>query len=171
MAGASELYWNVVSDIIVLLKKILLLPYLPSRHLQLLEKWLTDEKLMAGWDIPPFWPDKVKGWADEPNKVILMIEVAETGEVIGFVNFYEWDKKKGVASRGTLIDPKFQNRGYGKESILASNKYAFERMGLKRIELYVSGDNKVSRHIAEKLGYKFDRFDVKKNRYYYFMGK
>lgn len=153
------------------MNRVDLLEYSPGKHLSYLRKWLTDEKLMSGWDMPPFWANKVEEWANEPNKVIMMVRKIETGEIIGFVNFYDWNKTKRIASRGTLIDPMFQNQGFGKEAILATNKYAFDQMRLKRIELYVSGDNEVSRHITEKLGYKFDRFNKKRNRYYYFMEK
>lgn len=147
---------------------IKLTPYNPAKHSKHLKKWLTDQKLMAGWDMPSFWPHKIEEWADEPNKVILMVEDGG-GEVVGFVNFYDWNKENKTASRGTLIDSKYQNKGYGKTAIKTSNDYAFDTMLLNRIELYVSGSNEVSRHITEKLGYKFDRYDPKKDRYYYYM--
>lgn len=151
------------------MKNIELVPYSPKEHLEYLVKWLTDEELMRGWDMPPFWPHKVEEWANEQDKVILMIRDIEMGEIAGFVNFYEWDKEKAVASRGTLIDPKYQNKGYGKIAIKLSNQFAFDEMKLRRIELYVSGANDVSRHITEKLGYKFDWYNPEKDRYYYFM--
>lgn len=134
-----------------------------------LKKWLTDETLMKGWGTPPFLDYKVQEWTEDPNKVILMIEDTESGNIIGFVNFYNWDRKKHIASRGTLVEPKYQNKGYGKSAILKSNRYAFEEMKLKRIELYVDDDNKISRHITEKLGYRHDRYDPSKKRHYYFM--
>lgn len=151
-------------------KIVKLIPYNEKFHLKLLEKWLTDEKLMRGWDMPPFWEDKVKDWTQE-GKVILMIADKLSNVTVGFVNFYDWDKKKGVASRGTLIDSKYQNMGYGKAAIVATNEFAFKKMGLQKIELYVADDNHISRHITEKMGYKFVRHDRKKNRYYYEMLK
>jgi ribosomal-protein-alanine N-acetyltransferase len=113
--------------------------------------------------------EEVNKWASDSTRVVLMVKDVSSKEVVGMVNFYDWNKEKQIASRGTLIDPKFQNKGYGKAAILLSNKYAFDEMKLKRIELYVEGDNEVSRHITEKLGYKLDRYDSKKDKYYYFM--
>ncbi|KKQ75502.1 MAG: GCN5-related N-acetyltransferase [Candidatus Woesebacteria bacterium GW2011_GWB1_38_5b] len=98
-----------------------------------------------------------------------MVKDKVNGKIIGLVNFYDWNKEKQTASRGTLIDPEFQNQGFGKAAILKSNEYVFKDMGLKRIELYVEADNHRSRHITEKLGYKFDRYDPVKKRYYYYM--
>ena len=149
--------------------EIKLVPYFEKEHLELLEKWLMDEELMKGWDIPAFEKEKVRVWAQEKDKVILMIKDSQSGEVVGFINFYDWDEGKAVASRGTLIDSKYQNMGYGKASIVASNSYAFEKMGLKRIELYVANSNEISKHITEKLGYKFDYNDDEKDRSYYYM--
>ncbi len=150
--------------------QIELVPYNSDNHLQKLTNWLQDKDLMHGWGMDTFEnSEEVNKWASDSTRVVLMVKDVSSDEIVGVVNFYNWDKEKQVASRGTLIDPKFQNRGYGKAAILLSNKYAFDEMRLKRIELYVEGDNEVSRHLTEKLGYKLDRYDSKKDKYYYFM--
>ncbi len=154
----------------ILSSQIELVPYNSNNHLQKLTNWLQDKDLMHGWGMDTFAnSEEVNKWASDSTRVVLMVKDVSIGEIVGMVNFYEWDKEKQVASRGTLIDPKFQNKGYGKAAILLSNKYAFEEMELKRIELYVEGYNEVSRHITEKLGYKLDRYNPQKDRYYYFM--
>ncbi len=153
-----------------LLPQIELVPYNSNNHLQKLTNWLQNKDLMYGWGMDTFEnSEEVNKWASDSTRVVLMVKDFENDEIVGMVNFYDWDKEKQTASRGTLIDPKFQNRGYGKASILLSNNYAFDEMKLKRIELYVEGYNEASRHITEKLGYKFDRYNPKKDRYYYFM--
>ncbi|OGM77195.1 hypothetical protein A2188_01500 [Candidatus Woesebacteria bacterium RIFOXYA1_FULL_43_9] len=151
------------------MQKVSLVPYSPQTHTGLLEKWLTSEDLMHGWGMPTFKVEDIKPWTEDPTRVILMVQNQKDGNMVGFVNFYEWDKDNAKASRGTLIDPKYQNQGFGKAAIEKSNKFAFEKMGLKRIELYIEADNQRSRHITEKLGYIFDRFDPIKQRYYYYM--
>lgn len=151
------------------MQEISLVNYSPDKHIRLLEKWLTNKELMHGWGMPIFKKEEIISWTEDPTRVILMIQNQKDGKIVGFVNFYEWDKKGAKASRGTLIDPKYQNQGFGKAAILESNKYAFEEMKLKRIELYVEADNERSRHITEKLGYIFERFDPVKQRHYYYM--
>jgi len=151
------------------MQEISLIPYSADLYSSRLEKWLTNEELMHGWGIPPFKKDEIYPWTEDPTRVILMVKDEKNGNIVGFVNFYKWNREKGIASRGTLIDPEYQNQGYGKASIEASNKYAFENMGLKKIELYVEADNERSRHVTEKLGYTFDHFDPTKQRYYYYM--
>lgn len=138
-------------------------------HFKFLERWLTSKDLMHGWGMPAFKVEDIAPWTKDPTRVIFMVQNKLDGQIVGFVNFYEWDKKKAKASRGTLIDPQYQNQGFGKAAIEKSNQYAFEEMKLKRIELYIEADNKISRHITEKLGYVFDRFDPAKRRYYYYM--
>ncbi|MBP9759418.1 GNAT family N-acetyltransferase [Candidatus Dojkabacteria bacterium] len=150
--------------------QIELVPYNSNDHLQKLTNWLQDKDLMHGWGMNTFEnSEEVNKWASDSTRVVLMVKDVVSCEIVGMVNFYDWDKEKQTASRGTLIDPKFQNKGYGKAAIFLSNKYAFDEMKLTRIELYVEGYNEVSRHITEKLGYKLDRYDSKKDKYYYFM--
>ena len=151
------------------MQQISLVKYSPGLHIKLLEKWLTNEDLMHGWGIPTFKVEDISSWTEDPTRVILMVQNQKDNETIGFVNFYEWDKENAKASRGTLIDPEYQNQGFGKAAIEESNRYAFDDMKLKKIELYVEADNQRSRHVTEKLGYTFDRFDPIKQRYYYYM--
>ncbi len=154
----------------LLSSQIELVPYNFNNYLQKLTNWLQNKDLMHGWGMNIFEnSEEVNKWASDSTRVVLMVRDVSSDEIVGMVNFYDWDKEKQVASRGTLIDPKFQSKGYGKAAILLSNKYAFDEIKLKRIELYVEGDNKVSRHITEKLGYKFDRYNPQKDRYYYYM--
>ena len=153
-----------------LLPKIELVPYDFDNHLEKLTNWLRDKDLMHGWGMDTFENnEEVNKWASDSTRVVLIVNDVSSDEIVGMVNFYDWNKENRLASRGTLIDPKFQNKGYGKVAILASNKYAFDEMKLKRIELYVEGYNEASRHVTEKLGYKLDRYNSKKDRYYYFM--
>lgn len=154
----------------LLSSQIELVPYNSNNHLQKLTNWLQDKDLMNGWGMDTFKnSEEVNKWAIDSTRVVIIGKDVSSDEIIGMVNFYNWDKEKQVASRGTLIDPRFQNKGYGKAAILVSNKYAFDEMKLKRIELYIEGYNEVSRHITEKLGYKLDRYNPQKDRYYYFM--
>lgn len=153
------------------MQEISLIKYSPDIHIKLLEKWLTNEDLMHGWGMPIFKIEEITPWTEDPTRVILMIQNQKNGEIVGFVNFYQWDKENAKASRGTLIDTEYQNQGFGKAVIKESNRYAFEEMKLKKIELYIEADNERSRHVTEKLGYTFERFDPKKQRYYYYMEK
>lgn len=154
----------------LLFPSIELVPYNSDNHLQKLTNWLQNKDLMHGWGMDTFKnSEEINKWACDATRVVLMVKDVNSDEVVGMVNFYDWNKEKKTASRGTLIDPKFQNKGYGKDAILLSNKYAFDEMKLSRIELYAEGDNEVSRHITEKLGYKFDRYNPGKDKYYYFM--
>ena len=82
-----------------------------------------------------------------------------------FITPFSWEMIKAFSFYEKAILPN------GKGWIEESNKFAFEEMGLKRIELYVEADNKKSRHVTEKLGYILDRFDPIKQKYYYYMDR
>lgn len=151
------------------MKEISLIKYSPDIHYILLERWLTTKNLMHDWGMPIFKVEDIAPWTEDPTRVILMVQNQKDGQIVGFVNFYNWEKENARASRGTLIDPEYQNQGFGKAAIEDSNKYGFEEMGLKKIELYVEAENERSRYITEKLGYTLERFDPTKQRFYYYM--
>lgn len=130
-----------------------------------------DKKLMHDWEMSPFKKEDIGSWIEDPTRVILMIKDSEEGRIIGFVNFYNWDKKKATASIGILIDPKYQNQGFGKIAVSEANNYAFDKLGLKRIELYVEADNQRSKHVMEKAGYILDHFNSAKQKYFYYMAR
>jgi hypothetical protein len=89
-------------------QEIALIKYSPEKHSKLLEKWLTNKELMHGWGMPVFKPEDIKPWTEDPTRVILMAQNKKDGNIVGFVNFYEWNKEKAKARRGTLIDPAYQ---------------------------------------------------------------
>jgi len=151
-------------------KTVLLTSY-TSENFPYLSKWLVDKELMHNWGMPIFKKEDIGSWIEDPTRVILMIRDDQGGNVIGFVNFYNWDKNKATASMGILIDPKYQNQGYGKIAIKEVNNYAFDKLGLKKIELYVESVNQRSRHVMEKAGYIFDHFNPIKQKYFYYMAK
>lgn len=148
--------------------RLSLAPYTSGAY-QYLSKWLIDEELMHDWGMPPFKKEDIYPWIKDLTRIIFIIKNGE--KIIGFVNFYNWNKNKATASMGILIDPKYQNQGFGKISVEESNRYAFDKMKLKRIELYVEADNERSKHVMEKAGYILDHFNPIKQKYFYYIDR
>jgi len=150
-------------------QKVSLIIFDINNHLSYLEKWMLNSELMEGWGGRPMAKDKVLELVREPNSLFLMIYTIDVPEPIGFVCFYSVNLNKKIASRGTMIDHKFQGNGYGKVAIKASNKYIRKHLGIERIELWVKDGNDRSLHITKSLGYKYDYFDKKHNIHYFYM--
>lgn len=142
------------------------LPFDPKAHIALISQLLTSRELMYGWGIEPYTKLQVKEWVRESNRLPLLIQDHKTKKIVGMINFYEWNKIKKTAEWGVVIDPKFQGMGYATAAYKASVDYGFQKLNLKKITIYIEEHNKASRHIAEKVGYKFRKVNEKKQRVY-----
>jgi RimJ/RimL family protein N-acetyltransferase len=148
--------------------KVNLVIYTEDLHLSYLQKWMADPALMHGWGGRPMDADKVASWAQDDNSVIIIL-YDNSEAPIGFVCLYGFNPLTQTIKRGTLIYHEHQGKGYGQAAILATNAYARDKLGIKRIELYVYEDNTRSLHITEKLGYIYNYFDEAKRNHYFYM--
>lgn len=59
------------------------------------------------------------------------------------------------AELGYWIGPPFQNRGFATEAAGAVLRYGFEGLGLHKITVGCISENTASRHVIEKVGFRF----------------
>lgn len=92
---------------------------------------------------------------DEISKnIMLAIVLKKSNKVIGGTSIESINKKDGTAGGGIWLNEKYQNNGYGTEAFSAKIKYAFEVLGLRRMENGYFIGNEISRNMMHKLGYK-----------------
>lgn len=70
------------------------------------------------------------------------------------INHIEPENRK--ASVGYFLGEKFQGAGLATASVRAVLHYAFERLGMNRIELRCASDNIASQRVAERLGFSWE---------------
>ena len=99
---------------------------------------------------------------DEKVKISLAIILKENNKVIGGTELRNINKKDGTAGGGIWLNEKYQRNGYGTEAFSARIKYAFDVLGLRRIENGYFVNNEKSRRMQEKLGYKYEVIRRKK---------
>jgi ribosomal-protein-alanine N-acetyltransferase len=75
-------------------------------------------------------------------------------KVIGGVSLDRIDRNHGTAGGGIWINARFHNHGYGTEAFAARLEFAFERLGLRRIENGFFHGNRASHKMLKGLGYK-----------------
>lgn len=83
----------------------------------------------------------------------LMVELKETHEVIGTVDFYDFDAFNNRAFLGLLIDEKYKGKGYGKRTLSLMLKYAFDFLGINQCLAYIPEDNKASYNLFKSSGF------------------
>lgn len=71
--------------------------------------------------------------------------------LIGFVTFKKINRILGRAELGVIFDPNHVGEGYGKAAITE----CMERIGLRKVYLFVSSFNDRARHVYEQLGFTF----------------
>ncbi len=83
----------------------------------------------------------------------LHLFLKETGEFIGSSGFHRinWDIPK--VEIGYWLDSRFEGKGYMTEAADRLTEFAFEELGVRRVEIRCDTDNVRSRAVAERLKY------------------
>lgn len=90
------------------------------------------------------------------------IVLKSENKVIGGTQLTNIDFHNGTAGGGIWINEKYWGKGYGTEAFGARIKYAFEELGLRRLENGYFKDNEKSHKMQLKFGYKDEGIRRKK---------
>lgn len=111
-----------------------------EQDLPLLHKWSNDPDIwymLGGWHFPTnydsilLWQKKLK---DDNTNQRWAIETNEFG-LIGYVNMVDIDWKNNHAFTGLLLgDKDIRGRGYGIDTFMAVERYAFEELHFERLD-------------------------------------
>ncbi|MBS5335295.1 MAG: GNAT family protein [Anaerovoracaceae bacterium] len=140
--------------------------YLRAMELSDMELYRSDvnkpetEHALGGWSFPissvqqaAWFENAVK----DRNNLRLTIVSIENDEILGMVNLVNIDWKSRVAFSGIrLFGEEHRGKGYGKDAVLAIMKYAFEELGLNRIEGSIIETNEASKRLYERCGWKVE---------------
>ena len=90
----------------------------------------------------------------ENNLYNFAIVLKTENKVIGGTQISNISYSNLTAGGGIWLNEKYQNNGYGSEAFGARIKYAFDALGLRRLENGYYKDNVKSRNMQMKFGYK-----------------
>jgi ribosomal-protein-alanine N-acetyltransferase len=82
------------------------------------------------------------------------IVLKSDSKLIGGASLDRINRHHGTAGGGIWINARYHHHGYGTEAFTARLKFAFEKLGLRRIENGFLHGNEASRKMLEGLGYK-----------------
>lgn len=91
-----------------------------------------------------------------PTGYELAIELKFERKVIGGVSLTRVSQLHGTAGGGIWLNAKYQGHGYGKEAFGEKNRFAFEDLGLRRLENGFFKGNHASRAMQERFGYRLE---------------
>ncbi|QFG53732.1 GNAT family N-acetyltransferase [Chryseobacterium sp.] len=124
--------------------------------LELLQIWSNDPDInymLGGWHFPSSSQDQEK-WYNSlsvgSTNQRFAIDTDELG-LIGMANLVDINWKDKNAFHGMLLgDKDMRGKGYGVDTIMAINKYAFEELGLRRLNGSMISYNTASIHVYTK---------------------
>jgi RimJ/RimL family protein N-acetyltransferase len=76
-----------------------------------------------------------------------------SGRLVGQVSIHSMDEEIGTGEIGYWLTPSGRGRGVGAAAVDAATRYAFETLGLVRIELFHAVENGPSCRLAARCGY------------------
>ncbi len=85
-----------------------------------------------------------------------VIELKETGEFMGSVGLHEIDDFGKEATVGYWLGKKGWRNGYMYEAAKEVLRFAFEDIGLRRIDIEADVDNEPSNGLIKKLGFQYE---------------
>ena len=120
--------------------KITTLRAIELEDLPLLQKWANDPEIqywIGGWHFPTNYEDQKK-WFSGLSANSLHQRFAVVSEdlgLIGTANIVDIDWKNKNAFHGMLLgDKDIRGKGYGVDAVMALMRYAFEELGLERLD-------------------------------------
>jgi RimJ/RimL family protein N-acetyltransferase len=158
----------------VLGKKIVLRA-IESEDLHILQKWANEpdiQYLLGGWHFPINRENHQKWFSNLSTNSLdqrFVIETLDLG-IIGMANIVNIDWKNKNAFHGMLLgDKDIRGKGYGTDTVMTIMKYAFEELGLNRLDGSMIEYNEASlKMYIEKCGWKEEG---RQNQWYYRKGR
>jgi RimJ/RimL family protein N-acetyltransferase len=82
-----------------------------------------------------------------------LIVSADGGEVLGAVGIHGIDPESGRCSAGYWVSAEARGRGVAARALRLLCAYAFDELGVQRVELWIDPENKPSLGVAEAVGF------------------
>lgn len=157
--------------------KIVTLRAIEKNDLDLLHKWSNDPEIqyvLGGWHAPSSMAnmeDWLKRISSDDRNLRLAIDHPELG-LIGMANLVDINWKDKNAFHGMLLgDKEIRGKGIGVDVVFAVMKYAFDELGLNRLDGSIIDYNDASKVLyLKKCGWKVEgvsrQWYWRKNQYW-----
>jgi RimJ/RimL family protein N-acetyltransferase len=111
----------------------------------------------AGYDLQDahdFLARADAGWRDGSFVALAVVAAGDPGAVLGAVGLGSCDRAAGSAEAGYWVAPDARRRGVATGGLRLLTGWAFDTLGLRRLELQVMAGNVASERVARRAGYR-----------------
>ncbi|WP_134738503.1 GNAT family protein [Nocardioides sp. 503] len=121
----------------------------------------SNAHVLRYWDSPP-WTDRsrlerflasCRQVEAEGTGARLVLEHASDGAFLGWIGLTHWDATHHKASLGYVLAEAAWGHGYATEAARAVLQWAFDTLGLNRVQAETDTRNLASARVLEKLGF------------------
>ncbi len=133
--------------------------YLP-KYVEWLNDWEVSRFLAPGIPLPLNLEEETE-WFErrrqDKDDLVFAIRAQPENQLIGNCGLHRLDWKNRIAVFGIFIgDKNYWSKGYGTDATRTLLRFAFEQMGLNRVELEVYDFNTRAQRAYEKAGFRRD---------------
>jgi len=129
-------------------------------HLPAVEAMLDDPDNIRFTRIPePVPPNFARTWFEryeesrrDGTREAFAI-AGDGGEFLGIALAPQIDRETATAELGYIVAPEARGHGVATEALRRLTAWAFDELGMQRLELLISVDNVASKKVAERCGY------------------
>jgi RimJ/RimL family protein N-acetyltransferase len=110
----------------------------------------ADETFVRGW-IKRY----EDGW-NESSRAAFAIHGQDDRAFLGWAGLVELDLERREGEIGYLVAPAARGRGVARRTVELLTRWAFDELGLERLELRIDPENVPSTKVAARAGYRLD---------------
>ena len=137
---------------------------IPDDYSMMYENWAKFDEVCKYYPFNPVddvevYKEKVKRWSsnyESGSYFHWVIEWKETGELVGIINLGNVEESCMMSDTCYMLSPRFWNQGIMTEVLMAVLDYAFEEIGLNRVQAEVFAGNNASSAVLKKCGMSFE---------------
>ncbi|KAI5611476.1 N-acetyltransferase 9 [Silurus asotus] len=148
--------------------KVVLVPY-STEHVPRYHQWMTSAELQKLTASEPLTLeqeyDMQKSWREDEDKCTFIVldkqrwtdpSISEEECMVGDVNLFLTDPSDlSLAELEIMIaEPSYRGRGFGKEVTCMMMHYGINKLGIKKFEVKIGSDNRISIEMFKKLRFK-----------------
>jgi RimJ/RimL family protein N-acetyltransferase len=116
-------------------------------------------RYLGTWAWNPYSPEDFAGFVagGGEHEVIWAIEALDDGRCLGMTGLDRIDRRSRHCWWGIHLGPPDRwGRGYGTDACRLATRYAFERLDMEKVCLYVYEGNERARAVYERCGYRLE---------------
>jgi RimJ/RimL family protein N-acetyltransferase len=133
---------------------------LSQRHVDALDRALEDPDIVANTRVPEpappgfgtTWVSRYEDGRRDGTREGFALEDAD-GRFLGLGVVPRIDREELTAELGYVVVPEARGRGVATEALRLLTEFAFDELGMQRLELFIAVHNEPSKVVAERAGY------------------